>query len=176
MKIRYLPLACGVLLALLAQTSLAASRWRVLGHPEGGMPGTVYVALDSIHEEDGYRVATFLTIYAQAVSNAHNYTMDRFTQKTAFDCQSGTVSLIRTVAYYEGQAVGGSHDSPDWRDTFKAIPPDAAFSQKVYKFVCNAIPAQQPTSDTSLGDSAATISLPSGQAASKAPPSTPAPH
>jgi hypothetical protein len=180
MKLGYCPAACGVLLALLAQTSLAQAtstpQWHEIGHLEGANPGTVYIALDSIHEEDGYRIATFLTVYAQSVSNPYGVTMDRFTQKTAFDCQNGTVSLIMTLAYYRGKAVGSSHNSPDWRAAFKAIPPDVTSSQQVYQFACNAIPVQQPTSDAVLGDSAATVSLSAGEAGTKAPPSVPAPH
>jgi hypothetical protein len=174
-QIHHRAVACGLLLALVAVTSQAA-RWREVGQPDVAAPGMVYVDLDAIHDEDGYRIALFLTILAHPRANPHDVKMDRFTQKTAFDCAHQTFALISTVAYLEGKKVGGSKEKPDWKNELKAIPPDAAFSQRVLQLACKAIPVAHPRSDESLADSAATVVLPSTGDSSQAQSSAPAPH
>ena len=90
-RLRYLTVALGVLL-LLAQPCFAG-HWKGVGPARGSSPGYVYIDLDSVHEEEGYRIAVFLTIYESAVPNAHDIKIDRITQETAFDCITLDLSL-----------------------------------------------------------------------------------
>src|SRR5580692_4613497 len=73
----------GLLLLALAQPGYAA-HWQAIGPANSAASGLAYMDLDSVHEEDGYRVAVFLTIYSAAVPNAHDIKLDRITQETAF--------------------------------------------------------------------------------------------
>jgi hypothetical protein len=66
---------------LLGVTQLCyATHWQTVGPSNGSVSGMVYMDLDSVREQDGYRVALFLTIYGYAVPNSHNIKLDRITQ------------------------------------------------------------------------------------------------
>jgi hypothetical protein len=167
--------AWGFVLVLWAQSSHAA-RWREVGPAEGAGSGRVYVDLDSIRLEGSYRIAQFLTIYPSAIENAHGVRMDRFTQKTGFDCAHGTFALISTVAYLNGRSIAESPENPDWKTALKAMPPGGKLSQRAYELTCKALPVQHPATDNPA-NSAATVVLPSGDAGSKGASSAPeVPH
>src|SRR4051794_27365107 len=83
--------------ALLSLTQLCyATHWQAVGPSNGGVSGMVYMDLDSVREEEGSRVALFLTIYGYAVPNSHNMKLDRITQETAFDCNRREFALLAT--------------------------------------------------------------------------------
>jgi hypothetical protein len=117
----------------------------------------VYIDADSVRQESGFRVALFLTIYAYTVPNAHNIKLDRLTQETAFDCRKREFALVATVGYLQGKKIGGSSESTDWRQSFKALPQDA-FSQRALDVTCNSPLAPQPE-DTAPADAAAVVRL-----------------
>jgi hypothetical protein len=121
-----------------------AARWQVVGPANVGPSGQVYMDMDSVREDHGYRVALFLTIYLGAVPNAHAIKLDRITQETAFDCQRRAATLLETIGYFEGKKVGGSSAKEgNWQDRFGAIPQDP-FSQRALDLACNAPLAPQP--------------------------------
>jgi hypothetical protein len=162
----------GMVLALSAQSSYAA-RWSAVGRAEGAATGRVYIDLDSIQEDGGYRIAVFLTIYLRVVTNASGFRMDRFTQQTAFDCGAGTAALISTVAYLHGKEVAQSSDNPDWKTQLRAIPANAQLSQRAYELACKATPVLHPSADDSAISAATVVLPPLVKAPSSAPP---APH
>src|SRR5690242_5345762 len=95
--------------ALFGLTQLCyATHWQSIGPSNGSASGMVYMDLDSVREEEGYRVALFLTIYGYAIPNSHNIKLDRITQETAFDCNRREFALLSTAGYFQGRKVGGS--------------------------------------------------------------------
>jgi hypothetical protein len=156
----WVPCAAGIggLISLLAHPCYAGN-WQQVGQTQGASAGLAYIDLDSLREEGGFRVATFLTIYATGAANAHNVKLDRIVQETAFDCAKRMFTFLSTVGYLNGKEVGKSADKSDWRDSFKAVPKDG-FSQLAYDLVCNSpIPAHSG-SGTSAADSPGTVVLP----------------
>lgn len=157
-RLRYLTVVLGVLL-LLAQPCFAA-HWKGIGPARGSAPGYVYIDLDSVHEEEGYRIAVFLTIYESAVPNAHNIKIDRITQENAFDCTKREAAFRSTVGYFEGKEVGlSSAKSDDWTQRLQLVPKDP-FSQRVLDMACNAPLAPQPEETPAKNDAPASVRLP----------------
>lgn len=146
------------LLSLISQPCNAA-RWQIVGSPSSSSPGISYIDFDSVRDENGYRVALFLTIYTSPVPNAHNIKLDRITQETAFNCTRREAALRATVGYYEGKEVGLSSVNGDWKDSFAAVPRDT-FSQRALDLACNAPLAPQPEPTPSAADAAASVQLP----------------
>ncbi len=146
------------LFCLLAQPCYAA-HWQLVGPAAGGSPGLVYMDMDSVREEDGFRVALFLTVFTSAVPNAHNIRVDRITQETAFDCSKREFALRSTVGYFEGKEVGLSSAKGDWKERFRVLPQDA-FSQRVLDLACNAPLAPQPEPMPSADEAPGTVRLP----------------
>ena len=132
------PYLAGVLAAtaLLTQPCYA-THWQVIGRPNNDTLGLAYVDMDSIHEDGQYRVATFLTVYSNATSNAHGIKLDRIAQETAFDCAKHSFALVSTTGYFEGKKVGSSSGSGDWKTRFKGVYEDG-FSQRAFDVTCNA--------------------------------------
>jgi Surface-adhesin protein E len=126
----------GGMLAFLASPCYA-DHWQQIGQPEGAAASLVYVDLDSLREEGGFRVATFLTILANGAPNTHDIKLDRIAQETAFDCAKHTFSLLSTVGYLEGKEAGKSSDKGDWRSNFKPVPQDT-FSKRAYDLACKS--------------------------------------
>jgi hypothetical protein len=143
--------------ALLAQPCYA-THWQVIGRPNNDTLGLAYVDMDSIHADGQYRVATFLTVYSNASSNAHGIKLDRIAQETAFDCAKHTFALVSTISYYEGQKSGSSSASDDWKTRFKGIYDDV-FSQRAFDVTCNAPLVTNPP-PTAAADSPANVTLP----------------
>jgi len=132
--------------ALLGLTQLCyATHWQSVGPSNGSVSGMVYMDSDSVREENGYRVALFLTIYGYAVPNSHNIKLDRITQETAFDCNRREFALLSTEGYFQGKKIGGSSGKGgvDWKDRFRAVPKDS-FSQVAIDLACNSPTAPQP--------------------------------
>jgi hypothetical protein len=173
-SVLHLALLLGATLSLLPRYSNAAN-WQALAHPENAS-GFTYVDLDSIREEGGYRVALFLTIYADASANAHNIRLDRIAQKTAFDCTKQTFALLSTAGYLAGAQVGKSSDKADWRQTFKDVPQDPV-SQRALRLVCNSPVDTQPEPDPASADSPGLVVLPAPTGGDvKTPPAAPSGH
>jgi hypothetical protein len=133
-----------------------AAHWQAVGPAAGGV---AYMDMDSVREEEGFRVALFLTIYSVAVPNAHNIKVDRITQETAFDCKRRQFTLRSTVGYFDGREVGLSSQKGDWRERFRAVPADA-FSQRALDLACNAPLAPQPEPTPTPDETPATVRLP----------------
>jgi hypothetical protein len=148
-----------------------AAHWQVIGRSIGDTPGMSYIDLDSVREEEGYRVALFLTIYASAMPNAHKIKIDRISQETAFDCTRRQFALRSTVGYFEGKQVGLSSDQGDWKARFRELPKDT-FSQRVLDMACNLPLAPQPEARPSAADAPGSVRLPGpGGVGAQPPPS-----
>jgi hypothetical protein len=153
----YSAAVCGLLL-LLAQPCYAA-HWQEVGLTEGRSVGRVYVDLDSLRQEGLYRVAVFLTIYANIEHSAHDVPLDRISQKTAFDCKKRTFSLLSTAGYFQGKQMGMSSDKGDWRTSFKPVPLDA-FSQEAYEVACTSHLAPHGEAAPTPEDAPGSVKLP----------------
>lgn len=146
------------LLCLITQPCYAA-HWQAVGPMTAGSPGIAYIDLDSVHEESGFRIASFLTIYTSAVPNANNIRLDRITQETAFDCTQRQFAWRSTVGYFEGKEVGLSSIKDDWKTRLKMVPRDT-FSQRALDLACNAPLAPQPEAPPAAAEAPASVQLP----------------
>ena len=147
------------ILASLATLPCYAAHWQAVGPQSGSSPAMAYIDLDSVREEEGYRIALFLTIYGAAVPNAHNIKLDRITQETAFDCTRREFALRSTVGYFDGKEVGLSSQKGDWRARFRALPGDT-FSQRALDVACNAKLAPQPEATPTPEEAPGAVKLP----------------
>ncbi|HEY6483899.1 MAG TPA: surface-adhesin E family protein [Steroidobacteraceae bacterium] len=120
----------------------AATQWQELGTAAEAPADHVYLDTDSIHQEDGYVMASFLTIFDKPRINSHQITMDRYVQKSAFDCKRKVVATVSTVGYLSGNEVGQSSDRGDWKQAFRPIPD--ALSRAAFERVCSSLAAQAP--------------------------------
>jgi hypothetical protein len=138
-----------------------ATHWQAVGPSNGGVSGMVYMDSDSVREEEGYRVALFLTIYGYAIPNSHDIKLDRITQETAFDCGRRQFALLSTEGYFQGRKVGGSAEkgSGDWKERFKSVPKDP-FSQVAIDLACNSPLAPQPEAAPLPDEAAGSVRLP----------------
>lgn len=148
-----------VTLASLVAVPCYAAHWQAVGPQSGSSPAMAYIDLDSIRQEDGYRIALFLTIYGVAVPNAHNIKLDRITQETAFDCMRREFVLRSTVGYFQGKQVGLSSQKGDWRERFRALPGDT-FSQRALDLACNSQLAPQPEATPTPEEAPGAVKLP----------------
>jgi hypothetical protein len=160
---------------LLCLTQLCyAAHWQSVG-PSGGSPsGLVYMDMDSVREEQGYRVALFLTVYGAALPNSHDIKLDRITQETAFDCKERRFALLETIGYFQGKKAGGSTDKGgEWKDRLRVVPQDP-FSQRALDLACNAPLAAQPEAEPAPADAPGSVRLPApGGVMSGGAPSSP---
>jgi len=145
--------------ALLAQTCFAY-HWQAIGRPDAETLGVAYVDLDSVHQDGPYRLATFLTVYTNPLTNANSIKIDRIAQETAFDCAKHTFSLVSTIGYFGGKKSGSSSEKVDWRESFKTLPQDV-FSQRAFDVTCNAPAVTNSEARASAEDAPATVKLPS---------------
>jgi surface-adhesin protein E len=147
---------------LLVVTQLCyATHWQTVGTSKGDVSGMVYMDMDSVRQEHGYRVALFLTIYGHAASTSHDNKVDRITQETAFNCDRREFALLATEGYFQGKKVGGSayRGSGDWAERFKLVPKDP-FSQAALDLACNAPLAPQPEPTPLPAEMPGSVSLP----------------
>ena len=148
--------------ALLGLTQLCyATHWQAVGSSNGDLSGMVYMDMDSVRQEQGYRVALFLTIYSHAAATSHDGKVDRITQETAFNCNRREFALLATEGYLEGRKVGGSayRGGGDWAERFKLVPKDP-FSQAALDLACNAPLAPQPEPTPLPADAPGSVRLP----------------
>jgi hypothetical protein len=150
----------GALLLLCVTQVCYAAHWQAVGPPGGGAPGQVYMDMDSVREEQGFRVALFLTLYTGAMPNSHGIKLDRITQETAFDCKQREFALLETIGYYQGKKAGGSSDKGgEWKDRLRVVPQDP-FSQRALDLACNAPLAPQPEPESAAADAPGSVRLP----------------
>lgn len=163
--------------SLLGLTQLCfAAHWQEVGPAGGGAPGQVYMDMDSVRQDEGYRVAVFLTIYAGGTPNSHNIRLDRITQETAFDCKQRQFALLETLGYFRGKKVGGSSAKEgEWKERFRAVPQDP-FSQRALDLACNAPLAPQPEPAPPPADAAASVRLPGPGGVITGGPESPTDH
>jgi hypothetical protein len=145
--------------AFLVQTCYAY-HWQAIGRPNPDTLGIAYVDLDSVHQDGPYRVATFLTIYKNPLTNAKSVKIDRIAQETAFDCANRGYSLVSTIGYFAGKASGASSQKSDWRERFVALP-DNVFSQRAFDVTCNAPVVTNFEARAVEEDAPAVVKLPS---------------
>lgn len=150
-----------------------AAHWQEVGPANGSSIGLVYMDLDSVHDDQGYRVAVFLTIYASSVPNAHGIKLDRITQETAFNCGKREFALLETIGYFDGKKVGGSSAKEgDWKERARVVPQDP-FSQRALDLACNAPVARQPEATPMPSESPGSIRLPGPNGVVKGGPALP---
>ena len=137
-----------------------AAHWQEVGPASGSSIGLVYMDMDSVHDDQGYRVAVFLTIYASPVPNPYGIKLDRITQETAFNCSKREFALLETIGYFEGKKVGGSSAKEgDWTGRARVVPQDP-FSQRALDLACNAPLARQPEATPMPAESPGSVRLP----------------
>jgi hypothetical protein len=147
-------------LSLCLTSTCFAAHWQEVGPANGDSIGLVYMDMDSVRDDQGYRVALFLTIYASTVPNAHGIKLDRITQETAFNCSKREFALLETIGYFDGKKVGGSSAKEgDWKERARVVPQDA-FSQRALDLACNAGVARQPEATPMPAESPGSIRLP----------------
>jgi hypothetical protein len=147
------------IVSVLAQPCFAA-HWQVVGRPSDGSLALAYIDLDSIHRDGDFRIATFLTVYLNTVTNRHGYKLDRIAQETAFDCANHGFALVSTVGYLHGKEAGrSSGKSDDWKDNVAELPKDM-YSTRAFDITCNAPLAPTPEPAPAAADDPATVNLP----------------
>ena len=144
--------------AFLVQTCYAY-HWQAIGRPNSETLGIAYVDLDSVHQDGLYRVATFLTIYKNPLTNAQSIKIDRIAQETAFDCAKHSFSLVSTIGYFAGKKSGTSSEKGDWRVSFKTLPGDV-FSRRAFDVTCNAPVVTNSEARAVAEDAPAVVKLP----------------
>jgi hypothetical protein len=145
--------------SFLAQPCFAA-RWQAVGRPSDGSLALAYIDLDSIHRDGDFRVATFLTVYLNTVTNKQGYKFDRIAQETAFDCENHGFALVSTIGYRAGKQAGkSSGNGTDWKANVMALPKDV-YSTRAFDITCNAPLAPSPEPPPSAADDPATVDLP----------------
>lgn len=129
---------CAPLLALLlgviAPVPSFAAHWIYIGKSSDGAD-KIMLDTDSLHQVGGFTLVDILTVYATPRMNSHDITMDRFMQRTAFDCAGHTYAAVKTIGYLQGKRVGDSHAMADWKSATVPIPRDP-LSDRIYAAVC----------------------------------------
>ena len=129
-----------LLLAVTATAPAFAAHWIYIGKSSDGAD-KIMLDTDSLHKVGHFTFVDILTVYATPRMNSHDITMDRFMQRTAFDCAGHTYVAVRTIGYLQGKRVGTSHTTDDWKSATVPIPKDP-LSDRIYAAVCT--PAAHP--------------------------------
>ncbi|MGH8201658.1 MAG: surface-adhesin E family protein [Steroidobacteraceae bacterium] len=123
-----------LLLGLLAPVPSFAAHWIDIG-TSGDSADRVMMDTDSVRQVAAFTLVDILTVYATPRMNSHDIAMDRFMQRTAFDCAKHTFVAVKTIGYLQGKRVGTSHATVDWKDETVPIPNDP-ISTRIYAAVC----------------------------------------
>lgn len=123
-----------LLLGLLAPVPSFAAHWIYIGQ-SGDTADRIMMDSDSVRQLAAFTIVDILTVYATPRMNSHDITMDRFMQRTAFDCAKHTFAAVKTIGYLQGKRVGNSHTTADWKDEMVPIPDDP-ISARIYAAVC----------------------------------------
>lgn len=129
-----------LLLAVTAPVPSFAAHWIYIGKSSDGAD-KIMLDTDSLHKVGRFTLVDILTVYGTPRINSHDITMDRFMQRTAFDCAGHTYVAVRTIGYLQGKRVGTSHATDDWQSATVPIPKDP-LSDHIYAAVCT--PAAKP--------------------------------
>ena len=141
-------LSCQRLTALLGLAALSvaaptfASRWVEVG-TSGVTTDKVMVDADSVTSIDQFKVVNVMRLYAAPRVNAHNITLDRHVQRTAFNCADRTFSGIRTVGFLGDKQVGSGPENSDWRTKMTAVGSDP-LANRVLAIACAPSSAAGP--------------------------------
>ena len=125
------------LLATLAYPCWAA-HWQDVGNA-GASPDKIYVDVDSVADQDGERVVTIMTIYANIHANANNLNQrtNRYTQQIIFDCAKQRFTGLGGVYSMDTKPVWAVAKPADWKDHLTPVPADET-SQRIVKLACNS--------------------------------------
>jgi hypothetical protein len=123
-----------LLLGVLAPVPSFAAHWIYIGKT-GDTADKIMLDTDSLQKVAQFTLVDILTVYATPRMNSHDITMDRFMQRTAFDCAKHTFVAVKTIGYLQGKRVGDSHETADWKDETVPIPDDS-ISARIYAAVC----------------------------------------
>lgn len=123
-----------LLLGVIASVPSFAAHWVYIGK-SGDTTDTIMMDTDSVRKVARFTMVDILTVYATPRVNSHDISMDRFLQKTAFDCAKHTFVALKTIGYLQGKRVGVSHVTADWKDEMVPIPGDP-LSARIYRAVC----------------------------------------
>jgi hypothetical protein len=137
-KPRHVP---GVLPALLLMSIPAlASKWVEVSNA-AATTDKVMVDVDSIRKVDGFKTADVMTVYGAPRVNSHGITLDRYVQRTAFNCTDHTAIGISTTGYLADEPVGGSQETADWRTKLVAAG-NSPLVIRVFAVVCGTVRAE----------------------------------
>jgi S1-C subfamily serine protease len=149
-------LSCQRLTALLGLAALSiaaptlASRWVEVGN-SGVTTDKVMVDADSVTSIDQFRVVNVMRLYAAPRVNAHNITLDRHVQRTAFNCADRTFG-IRTLGFLGDKQVGSGPEISDWRTKMTAVGSDP-LANRVLAIACATPNAGGPQGGKPSGSS-----------------------
>jgi S1-C subfamily serine protease len=139
--LRWAVLILGLALNVLPLPSVAA-RWVEVGN--GSVPtDKVSVDTDSVQRADDITTVDIGTMYAAPRINAHNITMDRHVQRTAFKCADRSFIGIVTTGYLGAQRVGSGAETADWKNKFIPIGSNP-MNERIYALVCASSSAGGP--------------------------------
>ncbi|HEY6516178.1 MAG TPA: surface-adhesin E family protein [Steroidobacteraceae bacterium] len=128
-----------LLLGVIAPVPSFAAHWIYIGKSSDSAD-RIMLDTDSLKKDGQFTFVDILTVYATPRMNSYDITMDRFMQRTAFDCKGHTFVAVETIGYLQGKRVGTSHATVDWKDETVPIPSDP-LSDRIYAAVCT--PAAQ---------------------------------
>lgn len=120
-----------------------ASRWVTVGSPLGHPNGKIVVDTASLQKLDRFTIVDIMTVYAKPILNSHDIILDRFVQRTAFDCATRTFVRVMTTGYLREKRVGSSTETADWRIRTIPLPSDAT-SNRIYEVVCKSAAPTPP--------------------------------
>jgi len=114
-----------------------ASHWVTVGTPPGDPHGRIVVDTDSLQKRDRFIIVDIMTVYAAPIVNSYGITLDRFVQRTAFECADRLFVRVTTTGYLEDKRVGSSAATTDWKSGLIPLPNDAT-SNRIYELVCKS--------------------------------------
>jgi hypothetical protein len=123
-----------LLLGAIAPVPSFAAHWIYIGK-SSDTADKIMMDSDSVRKLAQYTFVDILTVYATPRTNSHDITMDRFMQRTAFDCARHAFVAVKTIGYLQGKRVGASHTTVDWKSETVPIPNDP-ISARIYAAVC----------------------------------------
>ena len=135
-----------------------AQHWQDLGKVPDSLD-SVSINIDSVEQDDQFRIVLIKTVYPEPRTNKSNITTDSHIQQTAIDCEKRAFYGIRMFGYLSGKQVGTGPVTPDWKA--KLIPMGTApLSQRILSTACSLpitsgtkttaepAPAPQPRSES----------------------------
>jgi S1-C subfamily serine protease len=112
-----------------------AQHWQELGSKTDSLDKT-YINVDSVEQEDGFRIVLIKTVYPEPRPNIRNITLDSHIQQTAIDCGKRMFFGIRTFGYLNGKQVAASPLMTDWKTKLIPVGNDS-LSQHSVSIACS---------------------------------------